>query len=1185
MKLMKESFFMRYLSINFVSNTYSMRILLVPTIFIVTIFSFAQNVEQSAIAKAQLSSKFEQLGMPFTTANYPGSLDPGQTYSFVLTPDHLFSCFGVGFAAANYSIDPALFQLSYRTQRSNGEWSEWFATEAEITPEETPTNKYWTEALFTLDATSQQSLELRVTVPASVNGLQVDMFDGNFAGEIASKQDDTRDINQTNVNNVPKANCPEFPTMIPRSDWCGGSAPCWQVNSAYTPTYINAGHLVIHHGASPNTYSSGQDVVRSYYNYHVNTLGWADIGYNYIIDQDGNFFQGRHNPNLPTSDVRGAHAGAANGGSIGVNFPGNLDVSIATTAQLEKLYDLLAWWFDHKAISPLGSSNMQTQAYGVQNMENLTCHRDIGNTSCPGNDMYARMPSIRQAVQDVIDDCNNLNADVIAPTTDVNTNYEWRGYDFWSEFDDNDNPGGSGIDRQYYQVLEYDGTEWRGNSENGFFSDNFTSAIHPDWTVQTGTWVISNGTILQSDEAEGNTNIHAEVNQSNSHRYLYQWSAMVDGSGANRRSGIHFFADNPTQTQLGNSYMVYFRADNNAVQIYEANNNTIALVTDVPYTIDAGTWYDYKVTYDPTTGEIDVFVNDERVASYIDGTPLTSGTHVSLRNGDALAYYDNFKVRIDRDFQEKILVGPQATKDARFESPNQQQDACRVNSIVIDGADNWSAASAKNIYIDWTDPTTQGSVVNNWQTEDFSATFQDDDNVEGSGIQKSFYQVIDFDGTKWRGNADLGFYSDNFDIGSIDPAWIVDEGSWNVTNGHLEQTDEALTNTNIYTEIKHDLSNRYLYHFQLKLDGSGNNRRGGMHYFCDDPTATNRGNSYFIWFRQELQTLEFYSVSNDTFTQEKVIPIAFDEGVWMDVKLIYDRITGETFVYKDDNLIGEWIDDTPLSTGDYVSFRSGNSNMAVENFKVYRSRFPSVQIDLGSPASMLRYQNQDPNTFAGKIKSIVQDTAQNLSTIDYLDLNIDWTAPTGLTSVADFAAVDADTFYTSNEITAYWNQADDIHSDLSHYEVSVGTVAGDSNAVAWQNVGNVMNTTLTGLSLTPNTDYFVNVRAVNNAGLKSSMISSDGQYLQSGVGIEEITSFGKLLIYPNPFDGHFRISFEQKVGKAAISMYDSNGKLIEQWEKPDAVSYIDCSTPDLAKGTYFLRVTVNGQVFERKLMH
>src|SRR5690554_7402217 len=76
-------------------------------------------------------------------------------------------------------------------------------------------------------------------------------------------------------------------------------------------------------------------------------------------------------------------------------------------------------------------------------MERITWHRDISPTACPGNDMYARMPSIRQAVQAVIDDCNNVVTDQIAPSTNVTSTYEWRGHDFWTMFDDTDNPGGT----------------------------------------------------------------------------------------------------------------------------------------------------------------------------------------------------------------------------------------------------------------------------------------------------------------------------------------------------------------------------------------------------------------------------------------------------------------------------------------------------------------------------------------------------------------------------------------------------------------------------------------------------------------------------------------------------------------------------------------------------------------------
>ena len=1145
----------------------------------------AQNLNTVSDLNIHYENRVEELKMPFSTYTSNEPIEAGQSYVFELSPDHLFSCFGVGFTSTNNGIDPVLFEVSYRTKHSDRSWSEWMNSEAEVHPDNTPTNKYWTEALFTSDATSQSQIQIRVTVPVTVSHVQIDMFDGNYKG-INDSADDTKHTNSNQENlKSSRANCPEFPEIITRDEWCGGAASCAQVNSWYNPTYINIGHIVIHHGASPNTYTDGQAVVRSYYNYHVNTLGWADIGYNYLIDKYGNFYQGRHNPNLPTSDVRAAHAGAANSSSIGVNFLGNLDVSIATTAQLNKLYDLLAWWFDYKALDPLGFANMQTQAYGVQYMERITCHRDINPTSCPGNDMYGRMASIRQEVQDVIDACNNVVTDEIVPSTEVNSTYEWRGHDFWAEFNDTDNPGGSGVEIQYYQVLDFDGTEWRANSGNGFFNDNFNTAIHSDWTALDGNWSINNGSLYQSDETIGNSNIYAELTQDINNKYLYQWSANMNGTSTNRRSGIHFFVDDPTLPNRGNSYLAWFRADDNAVHLYKVENDALNLVADIPFTINTNTWYDFKVTFDPTSGQIEAFIDNERVASYTDPNPHTSGSYISLRNGDSEVYFENLKVRKDRDFQEKITVGPQATNDSRFESPSNTQDACRINSIVKDGADNWSTQDAKNFYIDWTLPTTEGSVQNPWQTEDFTTTFDDQDNADGSQIQKSFYQVIDFDGTNWGANSGNGFYSDNFDQGAIHPNWNVVNGSWNVTNNYLEQTNENEGNTNIYAFLKQDLSNRYLYNFQMKLTGSGNNKRGGFHYFCDDPTAANRGNSYFVWFRQELQTLEFYSVSNDTFTQEKVVPIEFAENVWMDVKVIYDRTTGETFVYKDDKLIGDWKHNNPLLTGNYISFRSGNSNMSINNLKVYRTRYPSVQVSVGSPSSDIRYQNPDPSTISAKVKSIVQDTAQNLSEIHYLDLNVDWTPPTGLSNIFDGSAADIDTFYTSNEITGNWTLATDPNSDISHYEVSVGTSPGDSNSVSWTNVGNISTHTFNGLNLNGGITYYINVRALNNAGLSSSIMSSDGQYLDTDASIDE-NDWLPFSVYPNPFTSEVKVDFSQNIGDVQLILYNANGQKIREQKlnQTNELSYkLEVKTA-LAKGMYILEVRSASEVWKVKLM-
>lgn len=131
---------------------------------------------------------------------------------------------------------------------------------------------------------------------------------------------------------------------------------------------------------------------------------------------------------------------------------------------------------------------------------------------------------------------------------------------------------------------------------------------------------------------------------------------------------------------------------------------------------------------------------------------------------------------------------------------------------------------------------------------------------------------------------------------------------------------------------------------------------------------------------------EFYRVENNVFSQEAAYPFEFNANEWLDVKLVYDRVTGEHLAYVDNNLIAEWIDPNPHLEGDYISFRSGHCNLGIRNLAVFRTRFPSVTVTVGSPQSDIRYQSPDNTTYAGMIRSIVHDGAHNLSDIDELGI-------------------------------------------------------------------------------------------------------------------------------------------------------------------------------------------------------
>ncbi len=1049
-----------------------------------SLFHFAQNTEVQNIEPTSFSD-MSAIRQVFGERYFFNNLASNQDYHFIIEPSASFSCLGMGWKTSNTSLSADKFYFTFRTKDTQGNWSEWLDFDADFAPDETPTEMYWTDLLFTIDATNHIAIEVKVKNPTFIEEMVLDIFDGNV-----EVNPNPGVLKHTDLN-AESRSCPPFPTIIPRSDWCGGSAPCSGVNASYSTTNINATHIVMHHGASPNTYTDGQTVVRNYWNYHVNSLGWADIGYNYLIDKYGNFYQGRRNLNLPTTDVRGAHAGAANGGSIGINFLGNLDVSIATTPQLNKLHELLAWWFNHKSYDPTTSAGMQTQAYGWQTQPRFTHHNAINPTACPGTDMISRMPAIRNAAKAIIDACSSP-ADTDPPSTIAIVDNNWQSNDFWVDYNDSDPAGGTGVAESYYQVLDFDGTEWRGNHQNGFFSDNFTTAIHPEWTQVNGTWGISSGHIRQSNQTDGNSNIYAPLTQNNQNEYLYQWQMNMAGTGTNRRAGLHFFIDNPNLPNRGNSYLAWWRVDNNKFQFYKITNDVLNLVVDNTITVPAAQWMDCKVTYNPTTGVVEAYMDNVLVGTYTDATPLQSGTHISLRNGDSDVMFDDVKVRINRENQTLVTVGNAPTNDVRYESPNSSQDACRINTIVKDGANNWSTVDAKSIFIDWTLPTTNSNNIGNtWKTADFNANYTDADNNNGSGLDRRFYQVSDFDGSEWSANTDRGFFYDNFDNG-ITTAWTSAVGTWNSNAGAIEQTDENENNSNIYAPLNQNLSNRYYYNFDMKIEGSGTNRRAGFHYFCDQPNLTNRGNSYFVWFRVELQTLEFFKVSNDTFSQEKVIPCITNAGQNYNIGVTYDRITGETSVYRDGKLIGEWTDASPILNGDYVSFRSGNCKMTIDNFSVYRTRTATPNVLVGNANADIRYQNPNPTTPSAKLKSITSDFARNLSIVVVDDLDVDWTPPSTVIALNDGVGTDIDNQTSTIALSANWVNATDAHSGIAKYWYAIGTSAGATDIVNWTDNGNATSFTHTGLSLSIGSTYYVTVRSENGAGLVSADISTNG---------------------------------------------------------------------------------------------
>jgi PKD repeat protein/N-acetyl-anhydromuramyl-L-alanine amidase AmpD len=476
----------------------------------------------------------------------------------------------------------------------------------------------------------------------------------------------------------------------------------------------------------------------------------------------------------------------------------------------------------------------------------------------------------------------------------------------------------------------------------------------------------------------------------------------------------------------------------------------------------------------------------------------------------------------------------------------------------------WTSNATPPPPVDNVAPTTAVSAPSAWITQDFTATFTDADNTGGSGVGEHYYSVIHFDGTEWRGNASNGFFSDNFDA-AIHPDWTSVTGTWAISGGVLVQSDETNTNTNLYAALNQNQADAYLYHWAGSISGSGTNRRAGLHFMVDSPTLTNRGNSYFVWFRADSDKIQIYEVVNDVFTLEADITYDFNAGQWYDFKTTYNTITGLIDVYVDNDLAASWTDATPLSSGDYISLRSGDCIYSVNNMKVFKSRGTSETVTVGM-GNDLAYQNPDPVTAAGKVKSFVIDVAKNISAEGQQSLNVDWTAPADVPLVEDGDANDIDIFYNNTEIRANWLVTGDQHSGMARYWYSIGTSAGATNVVGWTDNWNFDTLVRSGLSLSVGTTYYVNVRAENGAGLQSNVVSSDGQLLDNPVGTP-VASFiaGNTIICQ---------------GESIVLTNNSQNAATYSWNMPGATpSTSTQASPAVtfaSSGTYTITLTATG---------
>ncbi len=196
---------------------------------------------------------------------------------------------------------------------------------------------------------------------------------------------------------------PGQPPIIARQAWAQGQAP-----PAVSPGYGEVLLAFVHHTENLNGYGAADvpAMLFAMYQFHRYTRGWNDIGYNFVIDAFGRIWEARKGG--IDQAVIGAQAGGYNAVSTGVAMLGSFVSVLPPPAAMTALQRLLAWKLSLHGVPVLGRVRVEVNpsdafytpfAPGAHVLlPRIAGHRDGDSTDCPGDALYARLPSVRTRV-------------------------------------------------------------------------------------------------------------------------------------------------------------------------------------------------------------------------------------------------------------------------------------------------------------------------------------------------------------------------------------------------------------------------------------------------------------------------------------------------------------------------------------------------------------------------------------------------------------------------------------------------------------------------------------------------------------------------------------------------------------------------------------------------------------------
>ncbi len=299
------------------------------------------------------------------------------------------------FTAAGVHFDPKMMDVldtsvELRLRTDGGDWSPWYPI-GEFEPESD--GRLYGENLVSWRAAREVQVRIGSASPLQdavrdLTIIAIDASDGPTTAQAALAAQTrvaAQAVTDGGGSGVPR------PLVISREEW--GANESWM---KWKPSYAPVEKAMVHHTVSGGGTDPAAEV-RAIYYYHAVTRGWGDIGYNFVVDPFGNIYEGRYGG----PDVIGAHVAYWNSGSLGMSVLGCYDNEscssprMPTGQSLSAIADLVAWTSSRRLIDP---RQLREFSNGYSTVINyvLAGHRDYGSTVCPGDNIYAELPNLRE---------------------------------------------------------------------------------------------------------------------------------------------------------------------------------------------------------------------------------------------------------------------------------------------------------------------------------------------------------------------------------------------------------------------------------------------------------------------------------------------------------------------------------------------------------------------------------------------------------------------------------------------------------------------------------------------------------------------------------------------------------------------------------------------------------------------